>query len=101
MDMKRILLIMIGIAATASVDAQWLDSNIYDRPLKEVLQQVETQYGVTLRYEEKNVRKRIVKHAPWRMYDDVEATLDNILRPLDMRWTKRKEGVYEIKKWEY
>ena len=101
MDMKRILLIMIGIVAAASVDAQWLDSNIYDRPLKEVLQQVEAQYGVTLRYEDKNVRKRIVKHAPWRMYDDVEATLDNILRPLDMRWTKRKEGVYEIKKWEY
>ena len=89
------------MATVASVDAQWLDSDIYDQPLKEVLQQVGDRYGVTLRYEDKNVRKRIVKYAAWRMYDDVEATLDNILRPLDMRWNKRSDGSYEIKKWEY
>ena len=99
--MKRLLLISLFLLAAVRLDAQWLDSDVYDRPLKEVLQQVEAQYGVKLLYEEKNVRGHIVKSAPWRFYDDAEATLDNILRPLDMRWTAKAPGVYEIKKWEY
>lgn len=81
--------------------AQWLDSDIYDYPLKDVLNQVEQRYGVKLSYEDKNVKGKVVKSAPWRFYDNVEATLDNILRPLDMRWTAKKGNTYEIKKWEY
>ena len=99
--MKRLLVISLFLLTAARLDAQWLDSNVYDRPLKEVLQQVGEQYGIKLLYEEKNVRGRIVKSAPWRFYDDAEATLDNILRPLDMRWTAKGPGVYEIRKWEY
>ena len=99
--MKQLLAISLFLFTAARLDAQWLDSDVYDRPLKEVLQQVEAQYGVKLLYEEKNVRGRSVKSAPWRFYDDAEATLDNILRPLDMRWTAKAPGVYEIKKWEY
>lgn len=76
-------------------------AGIYDKPLKTVLDEVEERYGVELVYEEKNVRDRIVISAPWRFYEDVEATLDNILRPLDLRWTEKSPGVYEIKKWEY
>ena len=71
--MKRLLAISLFLLTAARLDAQWLDSNVYDRPLKEVLQQVEAQYGVKLLYEEKNVRGRSVKSAPWRFYDDAEA----------------------------
>ena len=76
-------------------------AGIYDKPLKTVLDEVEERYGVELVYEEKNVRDRIVISAPWRFYEDVEATLDNILRPLDLRWTEKSPGVYGIGKWEY
>lgn len=99
--MKRLLAISLFLLTAARLDAQWLNSDVYDRPLKEVLQQVEEQYGIKLLYEDKNVKGRIVKSAPWRFYDDAEATLDNILRPLDMRWAAKTPGVYEIKKWEY
>lgn len=99
--MKKGLILFLLLSFVVRTDAQWLDSDVYDKPLKEVLQQVERQYGVKLLYEEKNVKGRIVKSAPWRFYDDAEATLDNILRPLDMRWTAKGPGVYEIKKWEY
>lgn len=99
--MTRLLFLIPLLFAAAPLAAQWLDSDIYDRPLKEVLQQVEERYGIELRYEEKNVKGKIVRSAPWRFYDDAEATLDNILRPLDMRWTAKKPGLYEIKKWEY
>lgn len=99
--MKRLTLLTLLLLTAARLDAQWLDSDVYDRPLKEVLRQVEERYGIELRYEEKNVKGRIVRSAPWRFYDDAEATLDNILRPLDMRWAAKGPGVYEIKKWEY
>ena len=99
--MKKGLILFLLLSFIVRVDAQWLNSDVYDKPLKEVLQQVERQYGIKLLYEEKNVKGRTVKSAPWRFYDDAEATLDNILRPLDMRWTSKGPGVYEVKKWEY
>lgn len=99
--MKKGLILFLLLSFVLRVDAQWLNSDVYDKPLEEVLQQVERQYGVQLIYEEKNVKGRMVKSAPWRFYDDAEVTLDNILRPLDMRWTAKGPGVYEIKKWEY
>lgn len=99
--MKRGLILFLLLSVAVRADAQWLNSDVYDKPLKEVLQQVERQYGIQLIYEEKNVKGRMVKSAPWRFYDDAEVTLDNILWPLDMRWMAKGPGVYEIKKWEY
>ena len=46
--MKRLLAISMVLLTAARRDAQWLDSNVYVRPLNEVLQQVEAQYGVKL-----------------------------------------------------
>ena len=38
--MKRLLAISLFLLTAARLDAQWLNSDVYDRPLKEVLQQV-------------------------------------------------------------
>ena len=91
----------ILLFAVESVKAQWLSSDIYDRPLKQVLDQIEQRYGVQLVYDERRVRDRTVLRAPWRFYSDVETTLDNVLRPLDMIWEKKRDGMYEIKRWDY
>lgn len=82
--MKRLLAISLFLLTAARLDAQWLNSDVYDRPLKEVLQQVEEQYGIKLLYEDKNVKGRIVKSPRGVSTTNAEATLDNILRPLDM-----------------
>ena len=76
--MKKGLILFLLLSFVLRVDAQWLNSDVYDKPLKEVLQQVERQYGVQLIYEEKNVKGRMVKSAPWRFYDDAEVTLEAV-----------------------
>lgn len=99
--MKKYAMISVLLLACVLARGQWLDSNVYDRPLEDVLTEIGRRYDVRLVYEQKNVRDKVVEKAPWKFYDDVEATLDNVLRPLEMRWTKKSTGVYEIKKWEY
>jgi len=95
------MLATLLMLAAETTKAQWLDSDIYDQPLQQVLDQIEQRYDVQLAYEERHIRDRIVLRAPWRFYSEVEATLDNVLRPLDMIWGKRSDGVYEIRRWNY
>ena len=81
--MRHILLIVLsGIFYTLHSHAQWLDSDLYDQPLTEVLTRIESRYGVKIQYREKNVKDKIVYRAPWKFYDEVETTLENILLSL-------------------
>ena len=96
-----IFLFVFGNGHVQWAHAQWLNTDIYDMPLQQVLGQIEQRYNVQLRYEERHVRGHTVLRAPWRFYADVESTLDNVLRPLDMRWEKTREGVYRIQRWDY
>ena len=100
--MRHILLIVLsGIFYTLHSHAQWLDSDLYDQPLTEVLTHIESRYGVKIQYREKNVKDKIVYRAPWKFYDEVETTLENVLRPLEMRFKKKGEGIYEVVMWDY
>ena len=99
--MRHFIPTTILIICTFCCHAQWLDSDLYDQSLKDVLAQVEKCYGVKILYQDKNVRNKIVYRAPWKFYDQIESTLDNILRPLEMRFNKKGEGIYEIVKWDY
>ena len=99
--MQSVMLAALFMFAAGTAKAQWLTSDIYDQPLQQVLDQIKQRYGVQLVYEERHVRDRIVLRAPWRFYSEVEATLDNVLRPLDMIWERRSDGVFEIRRWNY
>lgn len=99
--MRRLTTILIAILLPVLCAGQWLDSDVYDQPLKEVLDQIQERYDVVLQYKEKTVKGLIVKSAPWRFAVDVEQTLDNVLTPLDLRKVKKGKNTYEIKKWEY
>lgn len=99
--MRRYFVFFLLAMTAVPLAAQEPEVKIYTKPLTEVLKQVEERYGVQLIYEEKNVQNRLVHYADWRFYAGLEATLDNILKPQELRWDKKPDGTYEIKKWEY
>lgn len=99
--MKKTIAILFLCFSAICMNAQWLDSDVYDRPLKDVLDEVEVRYGISLEYKEKTVQGLVVKSAPWRYAADAATTLDNILIPLDLRKVDKGKGRFEIKKWEY
>lgn len=99
--MKNVTLLGAILLIGMVVQAQWLTSGVYNRPLKEVLSEIEIRYGVRIDCGEKRLKDKVVDYAPWKFYNEVEQTLDNVLRPLDMRFARKADGVYEIKNWEY
>jgi hypothetical protein len=75
--------------------------DLYRKPLKEVLVEIESRYTVKLKYSEELVKDRWVNFADWRFRKEVGKTLSNVLTPLDMVFTKEAENTYKIKKYEY
>jgi SSS family transporter len=87
------------------VHAQVPDSNTsdgqYRQPLKEVLEEIKTRYGVTIKYSADLVKDRFVNYAEWRFRENVDTTLKNVLAPLDMDVNKTGDKAYKLKEYEY
>jgi len=81
--------------------AQQNTDNLYRKPLKEVLNEVQKRYGVQIKYADTMVANKWVNYADWRYRNDVETTLDNVLSPLDMKVKKEKDKVYKLSYYEY
>ncbi|WP_240671098.1 sugar phosphate isomerase/epimerase family protein [Lacibacter luteus] len=86
----------------------WFNSNAqlntdqqYAKPLKEVLNDVQKKYGVTIKIDENLVKNKTVTYAEWKYRPDVEVTLDNILKPLDLKVKKEKDKQYKLSAYEY
>ncbi|MBO5663820.1 MAG: hypothetical protein J6R95_03435, partial [Bacteroidales bacterium] len=74
----------------------------FAKPLVEVLKDIEEQFSVKLRYSKNDVNGVMLKYAEYRYRPwSVEETLDNVLKPIDLKFVKQKEAVYEIKPFEY
>jgi hypothetical protein len=73
----------------------------YKRPLKEVLSQIEKQFGVTIKTDSNLVKDKWITYADWRFRPDIDSTLDNVLKPLDLKVNKEKDKVYKLKTYEY
>lgn len=80
---------------------QWLQSNVYDMPLQDVLSEVEGMYGVKFAYKEKNIKGKVVTYARWKYRSDLDSTLDGILVPLGLKWARKGGNKVEISNWEY
>ncbi len=93
-----LLFILLGFY---SASAQQETADLYQKPLKTVLDDIEKRYQVTLVYEEKNIKDKTVSFADWKFFLDVKETLDNVLKPLELRYDQTGERKYEIAKWEY
>jgi len=74
---------------------------IYRKPLKEVLDQVEQRFSVKLTYDIRIVQDKTVTYAPWRMKNDPEATLHAVLGPFDMVFSRNSSGGYDIAEFQY
>ncbi|MBL7743906.1 MAG: acetylxylan esterase, partial [Chitinophagaceae bacterium] len=81
--------------------AQHNTDNAFRKPLKEVLNDIQKKYGVTIKYADTMVTNKWVNYADWRYRNDVEVTLDNVLSPLDMKVKKEKDKVYKLSYYEY
>ena len=96
----RLLCLFIALFVAGIVSAQTVEEN-YRKPLKEVLTQVESRFHVKLSFDEKLVADRSVNYAQWRFKDDVESTLQGVLGPLDLLFSKSGDGTYQIEAFQY
>lgn len=98
--MKRVLAILLLFFCSLTGFSQTVDE-VYRKPLSEVLKEIETRYGVQLKYDEKLPADRVVNYAVWRFRDDVEVTLQLVLGPQDLIYTKTGANVYTIEAFQY
>ncbi|HLO36969.1 MAG TPA: DUF4974 domain-containing protein, partial [Lacibacter sp.] len=82
-------------------NAQLNTDNQYSKPLKEVLNDVQKKYGVTIKFVDSMVKNKTVTYAEWKYRPDVEVTLDNILKPLELKVKKEKDKQYKLSAYEY
>jgi hypothetical protein len=99
--MKIKLLILIFLMAGAKITLAQLPQDVYKKPLKEVLTDIEKKYNVKLQYSESLVNGVDVMYPTWRYRAEIEPTLTNILMPLDMIFQKSGENNYQISKYAY
>lgn len=73
----------------------------YRKPLKEVLEALQKKYGISIKYQEEQVKDKYLNYAYWRFRSDVDETLKNVLAPLDLKVNKEGDRKYKLKEYEY
>lgn len=102
--MKKNQLILTGCVYLLSflpLSAQQHSDSAYKRLLKEVLEQVQQKFGIKIRYTDAQVAGKWLTYADWRYRPGIDATLENILAPLDLKVKKEKDNTYKISNYEY
>ena len=73
----------------------------FERPVSEVMQDVQKRFGVKFKYNVDTVGKRL-PYADFRVRPySIEMTLDNICKYFDWNWWKQSDKLYKIKPYEY
>jgi hypothetical protein len=90
------LFVMMALTAVAQNS-----DNSYREPLKQVIGEIEKQFGITVRYAEDQVKDRFVTYARWRFRYDVETTLKNVLASQDLSFSKTGDKAYKISPFQY
>lgn len=75
--------------------------DVYRKPLKDVLADIQHRHNIKLQYAESLVRGVEVTYPTWRYRADAENTLSNILMPLGLVFEKTGEGTYQITRFNY
>jgi hypothetical protein len=99
--MKTKILILFCLLVVYGKTVAQKPEDVYRKPLKEVLSDIEKRYKVKFQYSENLVKGVEVMYPSWRYRMDLEPTLNNILMPLDMIFQKRGDNVYEVTKYVY
>ena len=96
-----LVFLCVFVSSWFKTNAQVNTDNQYSKPLKEVLNDIQKKYRVTIRYADSMVANKKVSYAEWKYRPDVEVTLDNILKPLELKVKKEKESQYKLSVYEY
>lgn len=101
-NMKKSIFIsiLLQILIFQTTNAQ-LPADVYKKPLKEVLADIEKRYDIKFQYSENLVRGVDVTYPTWRYRSEIETTLNNILMPLDLVFEKTGDRLYHVSKFNY
>jgi dienelactone hydrolase len=99
--MRKILLILLLVFTAIPFSKSQTPQDVYRKPLKVVIPEIEKRYDIKLQYSENLVKGVDVLYPSWRYRIDTEETLTNILLPLDMIFTKTGERSYQISRYAY
>jgi dienelactone hydrolase len=97
---KNLLFLFVFYLAIPFANAQ-VPQDVYRKPLKEVLSEIEKHYDIKIQYSESLIKGVDVLYPSWRYRIDTEETLTNILFPLDMIFTKDGDKSYQVTKYAY
>ena len=92
--MKKLILVLYAILIFSGSGMGQKPVDIYKKPLKEVLIDIEKRYKVKLQYSESLVKGVDVLYPTWRYRTEIEPTLQNILMPLDLVFEKTGNNTY-------
>ncbi len=81
--------------------AQLNTDNQFAKPLKEVLNEVQKKYGISIKFADSVVANKMVTYADWKYRPDVEKTLESILTPLELKVKKEGDKKYKLSAYEY
>ncbi|MFD1771994.1 acetylxylan esterase [Sphingobacterium suaedae] len=95
-----LIIVIIAIGTWTMAVAQNSDTQ-YRKPLKEVLETLQKRYGITIKYQEEQVRDKWLNYADWRFRANVDETLQHVLAPLDLKVNKEGDKKYKLKEYEY
>jgi sugar phosphate isomerase/epimerase/dienelactone hydrolase len=101
LGLRSIILLCTFLSVWQNGKGQINSDNNFSKPLKEVLQDVQKKYGVTIKFVDSMVKNKTVTYADWKYRPDVEITLDNILKPLELKVKKEGEKKYKLSNYEY
>jgi len=95
------VILCVFVSLWFNTKAQLNTDNQYSKPLKEVLNDIQKKYDVTIKYPDSMVANKRVTYAEWKYRPDVEVTLDNILKPLELKVKREKDKQYKLGAYEY
>ncbi|MDR0419346.1 MAG: hypothetical protein LBH34_03945, partial [Prevotellaceae bacterium] len=103
--MRKLLCLVIFVTTSSLMSfaaSRQNSDSLYRKPLKEVLEEIQKEFGVRLKYSDGMVEGRWLNYADWRKRPySVEKSLANVLAPFDMKYVVEEAGIYKIKDYEY
>jgi hypothetical protein len=98
--MKKMLCLLMLAATTTAGMGQTYETQ-FERPVSDLMQDVQKRFGVKFKYNVDTVGKRL-PYADFRVRPySIEMTLDNICKYFDWNWWKQSDKLYKIKPYEY
>jgi len=96
----KLVFLFFVVFLSGNLAAQTSDDE-FKEPLKQVLNEIQKRFGVSIRYPEELVKDKWVTYAEWRYRPDVEQTLSNVLASQDLTYSKEAEKKYKLQHFQY